>query len=209
MEDWVLGEEWAESTEKKKKEEKPRTSSRRSTEVFELSNKYLYRRAFSESSLLEQLGVEPLKEGYSYHCITGGNVDGLSYLKVILLHQKIDYLMFSTWCMAAEDIKQLEEWYLAGKIKKMDAYVGEIFPGSYIVEYRMMREFFEKTNCGRIVVFKNHSKIFAGYGEKFPFVVESSANINTNPRTEQGCITIDKGLADFYIQYFNGIKSFE
>mgnify|MGYP003535777278 FL=1 len=62
---------------------------------------------------------------------------------------------------------------------------------------------------GKIVVFKNHSKIFAGYGEKFHFGVQSSANINTNPRAENGCITISKDIFDFYFEYYNGIKSFE
>lgn len=46
----------------------------------------------------------------------------------------------------------------------------------------------------------------AGVGEKFAFVIESSANINTNPRTEQGVITISRDLFEFYKQYFDGIK---
>jgi len=39
--------------------------------------------------------------------------------------------------------------------------------------------------------------------------IESSANINTNPRTEQTVITVDTGLARFYKDFFDGIKSFE
>lgn len=184
-------------------------SKRRTTEVFELSNKYLYRRAFGEDILLQKLGIEKFKDGHSYRCITGGNVDSLSFLKVILLHQNIEWLMCSTWCMAAEDIKQFEEWVDNGKIKKLDFYVGEIFPTSYVVEWRMLNDFYKRKKCGRIAAFKNHSKIYAGYGDKFPFVIESSANINTNPRTEQGVITIDRGLVDFYKNYFDKIKSYE
>lgn len=117
--------------------------------------------------------------------------------------------MCSTWCMAAEDVKQFEEWVDNGKIKKLDFYVGEIFPTSYVVEWRMLNDFYKRKKCGRIAAFKNHSKIYAGYGDKFPFVIESSANINTNPRTEQGVITIDRGLVDFYKNYFDKIKSYE
>lgn len=210
--DWTAGAQWGsiEEPEQPKNEKKSNApgSKRRSTEVYELSDRYLYRRAFSESSLLDQLGIEPLKEGHSYHCITGGDVDSLSFLKVILRHQDLDYLLFSTWCMAAEDIKQIDEWIENGKIKKLDAYVGEIFPSSYVIEWRMLNEMFERRRCGRIAVFKNHSKIYAGWGNKFAFAIESSANINTNPRTEQGVITIDRGLAEFYKQYFDRIKSF-
>lgn len=120
-------------------------------------------------------------------------------------HQGIN----STWCMAAEDILQFDEWLTKGRIKKLDAYVGEIFPGSYKVEWRMLKDIFERHQCGRIAVFRNHSKIYAGTGERFAFGIETSANINTNPRTENGCITIGRDIYDFYKTYFDGIVSFE
>ncbi|MFP3153113.1 hypothetical protein LQZ18_01520 [Lachnospiraceae bacterium ZAX-1] len=40
-------------------------------------------------------------------------------------------------------------------------------------------------------------------------MIESSANINTNPRTEQTVITLDTGLAKFYKDFYDGIISFE
>lgn len=150
--------------------------------------------------------MTPLKDGHSYHCITGGNVDSLSYLKFILLHHNLDYCLFSTWCMAAEDILQFDEWLTSGKIKKLDAYVGEIFPTTYIVEWQMLNALFAKHKCGRIVSFRNHSKIYAGWGGDFYFACETSANINTNPRCEQGVITISKDLCIFYKDYFDKIK---
>ena len=111
--------------------------------------------------------------------------------------------------MAADDILQFDEWLKSGKIKKLDAYVGEIFPGSYKMEWKRLNQMFDEHKCGRIAVFKNHSKIYAGIGEKFAFGIETSANINTNPRTENGCITIDSGIFDFYKTYFDGIISFQ
>ena len=201
------------STEKKDVEQeevdpKGKPTKRRTTECIELSTNYLYRRAFSETQLLDVLPKE-FKDGYSYNCITAGDVDSLSYLKVVLRQQNLDYCLFSTWCMAAEDILQFRQWVEAGRIKKLDAYVGEIFPNSYKIEYKMLKDMYSDLNCGRIAVFKNHSKIYAGYGDKFHFGIQTSANINTNPRTENGCITIDKGIFDFYKQYFDGIVSFD
>ncbi len=183
---------------------------RRTTQCYELSTKYLYRRAFSEMSLLDACGTFEFQEGHAYHFITGGDVDSLSYLKAILRQQPLTYCLFSTWCMAAEDILQFEEWLQAGRIERLDAYVGEIFPNSYRIEYRMLKDVFARNRGGgRIAVFRNHSKIYAGIGPKFAFAVESSANINTNPRTENGCITIDRGIYEFYREFFDGIKSFE
>jgi hypothetical protein len=181
---------------------------RRSTECIELSNQFLYRRAFSETKLLDVTPKE-MKYGQSFHFITGGDVDSLSFLKIILRQQNLDYLLFSTWCMAAEDVLQFDEWLENGKIKKLDCYFGEIFPNSYKIEFEMIKNIIKKHNCGRIAVFRNHSKIYAGYGNKFYFGIETSANINTNPRTENGCITIDKGLFNFYKNFFDKIKSFE
>ena len=165
-----------------------------------------YRRAFSETQLLDICDL-PFKDGDSYHFLTGGDVDGLSYLKIVLRQQDLDYCLFSTWCMASEDVYQMQDWLESGKIKRMDAYVGEIFPGSYRLEYALLKPMIESFG-GRVAVFRNHSKIFAGYGDKFAFGIETSANINTNPRTENGCITIDKELFEFYKAYFDGIKSF-
>jgi hypothetical protein len=180
---------------------------RRKVECIQLSTRYMYRRAFSEVQLLDT--TPELQEGCSYNYITGGDVDSLSYLKIILRNQNLDYCLFSTWCMAAEDILQFEEWIAAGRIKKLDAYLGEIFPNQYKIEYGMLKNLFRKYDLGRIAVFKNHSKIYAGYGDKFYFGIQTSANINTNPRTENGCITIDRGIFEFYKNYFDGIISFD
>jgi len=197
---------------KKQKPEAPpdqaqvKKARRRRSECIERETKQMYRRAFSETQLLDLL-PEGLKEGHSYNFITAGDVDALSYLKMVLREQPLDYMLFSTWCMAGDDVLQIEEWLQQGKIKTCDAYLGEVFPGTYKMEYKKLKEVIPKYG-GRIAVFHNHSKIFAGTGVKFQFGIQTSANINTNPRTENGCITIDKGLYEFYKAYFDGIESY-
>lgn len=206
--EWVI-KDWIVNVDKRQHEPEPepqKESHRRRSEVLIRETRNIYRRAYSETQLLDIMPKE-FEQGYSYHCITGGDVDALSYLKVILRQQNLDYCLFSTWCMAGDDILQIEEWLKSKKIKKMDAYVGEIFPNSYKHEYAALIKALEPCK-GKIVVFMNHSKIFAGYGEKFHFGIETSANINTNPRTENGCITIGKDIFDFYFNYFDGIVSF-
>lgn len=49
----------------------------------------------------------------------------------------------------------------------------------------------------------------AGFGERFDFVIEGSANVNTNPRSECAVITVDSGLARWYKdEIFDKIQSF-
>ena len=199
-----------EKPKKEKEEGQKHSSKRRTTACVELSTRYEYRRAFSEMKLLDACGKFDFTEGVSYHFITAGDVDSLSFLKAVLRQQNVRHLIVSTWCMAAEDILQLKQWHQDRKIDTLDLYVGEIFPGSYSVEWQMLKDWQrEDDGLQRLCVFRNHSKVYAGEGEKFPFIIETSANINTNPRTEQGVITIDGGGYAFYKQYFDGIESFE
>jgi len=184
--------------------EKPR---RRSEALLQRDKNTIYRRSYSETQLLD-LMPEMFTDGDIVNVITGGDVDALSYLKIILRKQDLEYCLMSTWCMANDDILQIEEWIKSGKLKKVDMYVGEIFPGTYRVEYEELKRVITP-EIGKIVVFRNHSKIFAGYGNKFAFGIQTSANINTNPRTENGCITIGREIFEFYKSYFDGIISFE
>lgn len=193
-------------TEEKKLEQQEKTTRRRTTECIEREIKTIYRRAYSETQLLDVTPRE-FKDNHSYNFITGGDVDALSFLKIILRQQDLDYCLFSTWCMACDDILQFKEWLEQGKIKTLDAYVGEIFPKSYAEEWKALKKLIPE-HGGRIGVFKNHSKIFAGIGSKFAFGIQTSANINTNPRTENGNITIGKEMFEFYKDYFDKIESF-
>lgn len=59
-------------------------SHRRKTALLEISQKYEYRRAFSEMKLLDLCGEFKFTEGHSYNFLTGGDIDSLSFLKCIL-----------------------------------------------------------------------------------------------------------------------------
>ncbi len=190
---------------KPKKNEPEKPKQKRAT-VLKRRDNNIYRRAFSETQLLDLVDLN-FQDGDSYHFITGGDVDSLSYLKLVLRQQDLDYCLFSSWCMASEDIYQVRDWLEGGKIKRLDAYVGEIFPNSYNLEWHLLCPIIKK-HGGRVAVFRNHAKIFAGYGDKFAFGIETSANINTNPRTENGCITISHEIYKFYREYFDDIVSF-
>src|SRR5699024_185908 len=124
-----------------------------------------------------------LKKGESYHCFSFGDVDSLTYFKWIIRQQKINYAIFSTWCMAMEDAEEIEGWIKKDALSKCDFYVGEIFKNGYRGVYDKLKYISRKCG-GRVARFRNHSKIMVIFGEKFDALIESSANINTNPRCE-------------------------
>lgn len=183
---------------------------RGSVAYYELRPKYIYKRAHSELQLLNILNDKKLEENTSYNFITQGDVDALSFLQLTLRTYKVlEHLLLSTWCMSSEDIVQLFEYHKEGKIIQLDFYLGEIFQSSYPKENKLLQELMQTYKTGRIAYFKNHSKIFAGITKEGKgFSIQSSANINTNPRTENACILTDTESYHFYKNYFDGINSF-
>lgn len=148
------------------------------------------------------------QEGTAYHCLSSGDVDALSYLRHIVKDQRLDYVCLTTWCMATSDAKEMLEWVQRGDVGRIDFYVGEIFKNGYRGCLDVLDEIC-KLSGGRVARFRNHSKMMLFFGERYSGVIESSANVDTNPRTEQTCITIDRGLAEFYLDYFDGIRDFD
>ena len=170
-------------------------------------NKYLYNRFAGEKRLEEITGWE-FEKGAAYHFISMGDIDSLSYLKFLIRQQPLEYCLMSTWGMYLQDINSIKEWIDLGRIKNFDMYVGEIFRNRYRKEWDAWCDIFEGTRS-RVCMFRNHTKIIVGFGDKYDFVVESSANINTNPRAENTVITLDTELALYYKNFFDNIKSFE
>ena len=170
-------------------------------------HRHIGRKAASEAALSDQLDWH-FREGDCYHCFSFGDVDSLTFFKHVLRQQRVHYLALSTWCMAGEDVDDLRQWHRRGMLGRVDFYVGEIFPGSYPEVYDAVLDFLPE--CGvRLCVFRNHSKIMMVVGERFDCLIESSANVNTNPRSENTVITVDRDLVRDYIELFNGIKSFD
>lgn len=189
-----------------KKEKKGEIEEDPKVYVKKVMSVHFKKRIASEIALEEQLDWH-FERGASYHCISFGDIDSLSYLRFALKQQKIEYGALSTWCMALTDIAEIEKWYDNGLIKRFDFYVGEIFTGTYATEFKELKRVAEKMG-GRVCVFRNHSKVMCLFGERFNFTIESSANINTNPRCENTVITVDDELTHFYKEFFDQIKAF-
>lgn len=179
----------------------------RGVSVFKTMSTQRKMRLLSEAALDGALDWH-LEPGAAYHCISSGDVDSLTYLRHVVRQQRCDYVLLATWCMATHDAEEMRSWVERGLVGRFDYYVGEIFKGGY----RGCRDVLDATCAmcgGRVARFRNHSKLMVVYGERFDCVIESSANVDTNPRTEQTCVTVDSGLCDFYKGYFDRINDFD
>ena len=179
----------------------------KTVQVKRTENKHAMRRVLSELALEKELPWY-FERGLSYHCVSFGDVDALTYMRVVVKQQRIKYALISSWCIASEDIAEVRSWLERGYIGRVDWYVGEIFKASYYRQYEELQDLC-RTLGGRVCIARLHAKVMVALGERFDCVVESSANVNTNPRIENTVITIDSDLAHWYKEFFDGIKSFE
>lgn len=166
-------------------------------------------RSASSEAVLASLLPDFIEDGDSWHVISGGDIDSLSFAAHLIKRELFDRMLLSTWCMALDDVQRLAAWLDAGTLRWLDCYVGEIFPSQYQEAYIALCEAVRK-HKGRVATFRNHSKVMLLGNTRTgrSLVIESSANINTNPRTEQTCVTADAGLYAFYADFFDGIKSY-
>ena len=167
------------------------------------------RRAKSEAVLAEVLPAQ-LEMGMSYHVISHGDVDALSYLTHIMRNTTLDALLISTWCMAMPDVEWLRAQSEAWRIGKLDFILGEIFPASYPDEYDAIAAM-QRDEMAEMKIARNHAKVMAGSHADtgLYFAIESSSNVNTNPRIEQTAIHMSRELHDFYVDFYAGIKSID
>ena len=177
--------------------------------------RYSYRRAFSEMELLDAFGDGQIRfeKGMCHNFLTQGDVDALSFLKAVIRAQRVGDCIVSTWCVDMNDVKQLRKWLDDGRIGHLQLFLGEIYVhGRHGFEVSDYRKIFDGCDNVRLVVARNHSKIMCGRGESFDFLIQTSANINTNPRIESTCLIIppdesaDEMFA-FYADVFKNVKN--
>jgi hypothetical protein len=122
------------------------------------ANRHHMRRATTEATLAEILPVR-IEPGDTWHVISHGDIDSLSYLRHILNGvSHLEHVLMSTWCIAKNDLTEINGWIDTGRIDQFDLYAGEIFPGSYGDEYEQCMKMCDLYGC-RLVVSKNHSKV--------------------------------------------------
>lgn len=172
------------------------------------ANRHHLRRATAEAHLAEILPAR-IEPGDSWHVVSRGDIDSLSYVRHVLAGvSHLDHLLMSTWCIAKNDLTEISNWLESGRVEQFDLYAGEIFPGSYGDEYEQMLAMCENYGA-RLVIAKNHSKVTLCSVDDYKIVVESSANVNTNPRIEQSALHHNADLHGFYLDFFTGVKSID
>ena len=174
------------------------------------AHRHHMRRANAEAVLADLLPTR-VAEGDSWHVMSRGDVDALSYVRHFLAGvSHVDLLVMSTWCIARSDLDEIGGWLDSGRVEHFELYAGEIFPSQYGDEYELMLRMRETYGC-RMGIARNHSKVtlMANTAEAYSLVIESSANVNTNPRIEQSTVHASADLLAWYLEFFRGLRSID
>ena len=67
------------------------------------------RRILSEAAIEKELPWH-FEAGVSYHVLSWGDVDSLTYLRLIVKQQHIKYAFVTSWTMAATDAEEIGLW---------------------------------------------------------------------------------------------------
>lgn len=172
--------------------------------------KHQARRAKAESTLADILPAV-IDDGDTWHVISHGDIDALSYLRHAMNGvTHFDFVLISTWCIAAEDLREIHGWLDSGRIDELTIAAGEIFPSQYPDEHALALKLVQDYGV-RLTIARNHSKIMLAANEAMGYhlVMEGSANVNTNPRIEQTAITRSRELVNFYKDFFHGLRSID
>ena len=82
------------------------------------------RRILSEAAIEKELPWH-FEAGVSYHVLSWGDVDALTYLRLIVKQQHIKYAMLSTWAIAKTDAEEIGLWLDKGYIDRVDFFVAD------------------------------------------------------------------------------------
>lgn len=148
--------------------------------------------------------IGPLLPGDSWHIISTGDIDSGSFLELLIArHGPFEHAYISTWRIAREYINRLRAHLEAKRLGTFTAFTGDYFAARYPADYTALSNLADQYG-GRVYRWQNHAKMFALRNDTTNFccVVETSANMTGNPRTEQTVIHIDENLYIFFRDWF-------
>lgn len=140
-----------------------------------------------------------------YKIISIGKFSSLGFIEYIASQTIIKQMTVSTLRVGKKHLKALDILYKKGKLLKVNFIVGNIMKqdsklGKSYRYYDDMTNVCERNNWN-VVVRNNHSKILLFDTDNGKFVIETSSNLNENPKMEQFSFYKDDEAYKFYKQF--------
>ena len=142
---------------------------------------------------------------YHFISVTGG-FDCVNFIDYIADNEHIKNLLIASLRIGDTEIEYLNELCNQGKIDGIDSVVSKTFERTN-KKYKYFDLLKKKgiNNNWNIAVVNNHSKVILFKTTDNYYVLETSANLNTNVKLEQFSLTNSFELWQFYSQFYQKI----
>ena len=162
----------------------------------------------ASSSELNRL-IPNLPNEECYKIISAGNFASISFIRLVGNRARIKELTISTLRVGKKELQCLDLMAKNGRIDAATFVVGSIMKNDSKkgLSYHYYDNF-EKIclkNGWKYCVFNNHSKIILMDTELGKFVLETSSNLNENPKIEQFSFEKVEKLYNFYYNFLHEI----
>lgn len=142
-----------------------------------------------------------------YKFISNGGFSSISFVIFIADKTKINRFYASTLSVGKKQLKMLDVLHSENKLDKAKFVVGSIMEQSSSSKYGYYDDLVKvcKINGWEIAKAHNHSKLLLFDTEVGKFVIETSSNLNENPKFEQFSIQKSAELFDYYAEWFENV----
>lgn len=149
-----------------------------------------------------------LPEDEVYKMVTCGNFSSISVVIHVAHQTKIHNLYASSFRIGRKQLQAIDALRKSGRIGKCYFAVGTLMKndsetGKQYHYYDLFEEICKK-NGWEYATVNNHSKILLFDTDAGKYVLETSSNLNENPKIEQLSFEKDEELYEFYRSIFEG-----
>jgi len=143
-----------------------------------------------------------------YKFISDGGFSSISFIKYIAEHTIVKELWASTFRIGKKELWWIDTLHKHGRIGMCHFAVRSLMKNDSkrVKQYGYYDRFVDvcNNNGWEYLTINNHSKILLFDTEDGKFVIETSSNLNENPKIEQFSFEKDEELFDFYCDVFKG-----
>lgn len=139
--------------------------------------------------------------GEALHLLSNGTYNLMNF--IIFLTEKfkvVDELFISTWATSTTNVNDLLKFFDNGIIKNLNVLLGDYHKFKSRAEFGMLANGLMERKQ-RFCIFNNHVKLIIARKDADYIVVESSANLTSNPRLELHTISNNADLYTFHEQW--------
>lgn len=141
-----------------------------------------------------------------YKYISTGGFSSISFIKFVADRTKINALTVTTLRVGRKELQLLNLLHSQGRLNKCTIITSDLMrkDSVKVKGYKYFDDLGRvcKTNGWQLSTAKNHSKVLLFDTESGKYVIETSSNLNENPKIEQFSFERSKDLYHFYYSFF-------